>query len=106
VDALHHATGTTEKYSSRLLAPNSTAVEIPFSVADRVIGNRFTEFAFVVLGRPARSAEAVCDCERENHPSLGQALFLANHPDVWKKIQEKTGRVSKILAEHKGDAER
>jgi len=60
----------------------------------------------VVLGRPARSAEAVCDCERESLPSLGQALFLANHPDVWKKIQARDGRIGKILAEHSDDAQR
>jgi hypothetical protein len=106
VDSLHHATGATEKYPSRLLAPGSKALEIPYSTADRQIANRFTEFAFVVLGRPARSAEAVCDCERRSLPSLGQALFLANHPDVWKKIQAKDGRVAKILAEHKTDGER
>ncbi len=106
LDSLHHATGTTEKYSSRLLAPGSKALEIPFSVADRAVGSRFTEFAFVVLGRPARSAEAVCDCERANLPSLGQALFLANHPDVWKKLRARDGRVGKILAAHRDDAER
>jgi hypothetical protein len=106
VDSLHHATGTTEKFSSRLLAPDAKALEVPFSVLDRSIGSRFTEFAFVVLGRPARSAEAVCDCERANLPSLGQALFLANHPDIWKKIQMKGGRISKILAEHKDDGAR
>jgi hypothetical protein len=106
VDALHHATGTTERYPSRLLAPGSKAVEIPFSTADRVIGNRFTEFAFVVLGRPARSAEAVCDCEREDLPSLQQALFLANHPEIRKKIEARDGRIAKILVEHKDDMAR
>ncbi len=54
VDALHQATGTTEKYSSRTMQPGSKALEIPVSVADRAIGSPFTEFAFVVLGRPLR----------------------------------------------------
>jgi hypothetical protein len=101
VDALHHATGTSERYPTRLLPPGTKALEVPVSVADNAIGNRFTEFAFVVLGRPLRSAEAVCDCEREGQPSLGQALFLANHPDVWKKIQAREGRVARLLTAHK-----
>ena len=106
VDALNRATGSTEKYSGRAVAPGSTALEIPFSVADRAVNSAFVEFAFTVLGRPLRSTEAVCDCERESQPSLGQALLLANHPDVWKKIQAKDGRLAKLLSEHKDDDRR
>jgi hypothetical protein len=33
-------------------------------------------------------------------------LFLANHPDVWRKVQAKDGRVARILAAHADDGRR
>ena len=106
VDAVDHATGGDEKYSSPWIAPGAQALEVPCSTMDKAIGNPFVEYAFVVFGRPTRNTESVCDCDRQSRPALVQSLFLANHPEVLKKISDPRGRVAQILREQSDNARR
>jgi hypothetical protein len=106
IDAVDHATGGTETYSSPWVTPGSLAIEVPGSTMDRAIGNAFVEYAFVVFGRPTRNTESVCDCDRDTRPALVQSLFLANHPEVLKKIGDPKGRVAQVLKDQPDDARR
>jgi hypothetical protein len=48
-----------------------------------------------IFGRPDR--EKTCDCERSNEPSVAQALYLINDVEVLGKINDKNGRLPKLL---------
>ena len=54
-------------------------------------------------GRPLRAE--ICDCERDNSPSLPQALYLLNDAEVLTKIHTPTGRLARLLASEKKDRE-
>src|SRR5262249_32221950 len=56
-------------------------------------------FPFKAFGRPNRSAQVQCDCQRDPNPTIVQTLYLANHPKVRDKITAKDGRVTQILKE-------
>jgi hypothetical protein len=105
IDAINHATDSSEKFRSRTMPASARALEVPGTVADG-IGNLFVEHAFTVFGRPMRSAESICDCEREGQPTLEQSLFLANHPETFKKISAPSGRVARIAKEQPENARR
>lgn len=100
VDAIDHATASSEIFRSQHVPAGARALEVPGSVFDGSIGNEFVEYSFAVFGRPSRNPEALCDCERETRPSLLQSLYLANHPEVLKKIADPKGRVAQIVKEH------
>jgi hypothetical protein len=107
LDAINHATGTSEKYGigPSSLIPNGTPVlEVPGRITDGFVTNILVEHAFTVFGKPQRSAETICDCERENLPTLEQALFIANHPEVIKKITDPKNRIAQIIKEHSDPA--
>ncbi len=105
VDALGQATGVPEVFKAGG-APVAKAIEIPGTIADRMVGNPSVELAFTIFGRPTRNAEALCDCDRENRPALVQSLYLANHPDLLKKISSPKGRLTELLKSQSDDARR
>jgi len=105
LDALNHATGSSEKFGATVL-PGARALEVPVSVLDGAVGSKFVEYTFTVFGRPTRNTEALCDCDRETRPALLQSLYLANHPEVLKKIGDPKGRVAQIIKEHADDGRR
>jgi hypothetical protein len=74
-------------------------VEVPFPPR-----NAFVTHVLETYGRPKRNAAVQCDCEREGSASIFQVLTLANHPRVWEKIKEPTGRAAKLAKETKDDA--
>jgi hypothetical protein len=68
-----------------------TTVQVPF-----LPKNTFVAFVLENFGRPRRNAAVQCDCERDGSGSIFQVLTLANHPRMWEKIKEPTGRVAKL----------
>lgn len=103
LDALSHATGTTEDMDMKFhnWPPHWKTVEIPFTPK-----NAFVTFMLTQFGRPERNAAVQCDCERDSNPSVLQVLSFANHPRVRQRIADDKGRVAQILADKKDDAER
>lgn len=106
VDAINHATGSSEVFRSQWVPAGALALEVPGSVFDGAIGNEFVEYSFAVFGRPSRNPESLCDCERETRPSLLQSLYLANHPEVLRKTADPKGRVAQIVKEQAHDGRR
>src|ERR1043165_5441190 len=79
----------------------------PGSLAVEVAGSTSLEqkkatlhYAFHIFGRPLRSPDVQCDCERDATVTVVQALFMANHPSIQAKISAADGRVAKIAKEH------
>ena len=99
LDAVNHATGASEKFGPTVLS-GARALEVPVSVLDGGVGSKFVEYTFTVFGRPTRNTEALCDCDRETRPALLQSLYLANHPEILKKISDPKGRVAQIVKDH------
>ena len=96
LDALNAATGTAEKMDMKYhhWPDEMRAVEVPFPPR-----NAFVSFVLETYGRPKRNAAVQCDCEREGGASVFQVLTLANHPRVWEKVRDPSGRVAKLLKE-------
>jgi Protein of unknown function (DUF1553) len=69
-------------------------------------GGSAAAFALTTFGRPDRDVEVVCDCERDNHATMLQALYLANHPYVRQKVADPQGQLAKIVQQVGGEAER
>jgi len=92
VDAMLMATG-----SARLAAGYVS------SMKDRRIGVQATadltrtEFSLAVFGKPLRTIN--CDCEREQQPSLAQAIFLRNDQDLHAMLDRKDGWLSELTKE-------
>ena len=55
---------------------------------------RRTEYGLAVFGKPLRKVN--CDCEREEDPSLLQAIYLRNDPDVAKMLDRPDGWLKSI----------
>ncbi|MGE3803504.1 MAG: DUF1549 domain-containing protein [Gemmataceae bacterium] len=106
IDAINHATDSSEKFGSPWIPAGARVVEVPGRDIDGLKTNNFVEHAFSVFGKPLRSPESVCDCERENLPTLEQCLFLANHPETLKKIAAPAGRVARIVKACTDDEQR
>ncbi len=101
LDALNTATGTTENLDMKYHHwPDAlTTVEVPYPPR-----NPFVAFVLETYGRPKRNAAVQCDCERDGGASVFQVLALANHPRVWEKLRDPTGRVAKLLKQPGDDA--
>lgn len=97
VDALNQATAGSETYPPELYLPvGARALE----VAGGTGGERTRaslHYAFSIFGRPMRSPEAQCDCERDSKPTIVQTLFLANNLAVQQKIAAPQGRIASII---------
>ena len=48
-----------------------------------------TEFSLAVFGKPLRTVN--CDCEREQEPSLAQAIFVRNDQDLYTMLDRRDG---------------
>ncbi len=91
VDAMLMATGHSK--SSAVYATNT---------ANRRIGVQATadlsrtEFSLAVFGKPLRNIN--CDCEREQQPSLAQAIFVRNDQDLHAMLDRKEGWLAELAA--------
>jgi len=94
LDALNSATGTREEMDMKYhhWPESMKAVQVPFMPR-----NAFVAFVLETYGRPQRNSAVQCDCERDGSGSIFQVLTLANHPRVWEKIKEPTGRVATLV---------
>src|SRR5262249_29432028 len=95
-DMLDSALGHRQNFGPDV-PPGARAVE----VAPNRVRDDYLARVFRLFGRPERTA--VCDCERSAEPALPQTLFLMTDPVLLQKIRE--GRLKKLLAEKKTDAE-
>jgi hypothetical protein len=103
LDSLDQVTGTREKHDMQYYhwPSDLKAVELPYKST-----NGFVTFMLEQLGRPARNSSVQCDCARQGDASMLQVLSLANHPRVWQKIAEPTGRVAEIMKQKSEPRER
>lgn len=105
VDAVNDATGSQEEFPKQLyLAEKSRAIEVA-GVTSREDQEAALSYAFKIFGRPLRSGDVQCDCERDTNTTIVQTLYLANHPRVRDKIYSETGSVAKLL-QAEADADR
>jgi hypothetical protein len=93
LDAISSATGSPEKFPQFPLG--TTAAELP----DGEYKHPFLE----AFGRPARAM--ACECERDTDTNFSQALQLVGGKTVQDKLRSDTGRVAKLIAAKKTDAE-
>ena len=100
---MNAATGTAEKMDMKYhhWPDDMKTVEVPFAPR-----NEFVTFVLENFGRPKRNAAVQCDCERDGGASVFQVLTLANHPRIWEKIKEPSGRAAKLLKDTPDDAKR
>lgn len=99
VDAVNQATLGKETFPPELFVPaKALAVEVAGSTGGEQ-KKASLHYAFHIFGRPLRSPEVQCDCERDATVTVVQALFLANHPTIQAKIASPDGRVAKIAKE-------
>ncbi|QDU92478.1 DUF1553 domain-containing protein [Lignipirellula cremea] len=106
VDAVNQATGSAETYPARLYLPDGAkAIEVA-GVTQHQNDEASLSYAFKIFGRPLRSTEVQCDCERDTQTTIVQTLYLANHPGVSAKIYHEQGRVAKILEATASDPQR
>jgi hypothetical protein len=103
LDVLSTATGTTENMDMKFNHwPNPIkAVQVPY-----LPKNTFVTHVLDNFGRPQRNGAVQCDCERDGSGSIFQVLTIANHPRVWEKIKDPTGRVAKLLKESTDDTQK
>jgi hypothetical protein len=93
LDAIDAVTGTPTRF--RKLPLGTRAIDLPDS--------RYDNYLLAVFGKPLR--EGVCECERATDPNLAQALHTLNNETIMAKIAHPQGRVAKLLAAKKSDAE-
>lgn len=106
VDAVNDATGAHETFPAKLYMPaDSRAIEVA-SVTRSEDKDATLAYAFKIFGRPERSLDIQCDCERDANATIVQTLYLANHPRVRDKIYSESGRVAQILKDHSENVKR
>ena len=93
LDALCDVTAVPEKFAG--LPLGTRAIQLP----DGEVNHPFLK----TFGQPAR--ELACECERESDSNLAQALQLINGPTINDKLRNPNNRLSKLLAEKKGERE-
>jgi len=93
LDAIASVTGVANRLPG-LPAGSSASAIVPAQS-----GIRFLD----VFGRPRR--ETACTCERQQEPTLGQALHLLNGDTVATKLADRSGRLQRALAKGVGDGE-
>src|SRR5262249_45255292 len=93
LDAINQAAGTEEKFEG--LPAGTRAIALP----DPAVVSTFLD----TFGRPKRTS--TCECERGSRPDLGQVLRLANGESIHEKVTAAQGRVARLLAVKKSDAE-
>jgi hypothetical protein len=93
LDAICQTTGVTEKFNGWPEGVRSI----------QVWDNRMPSYFFRIFGRPVRAT--VCECERSNEPSISQALYLLNSPEVNAKLSHRHGLARKLAESPKSAAE-
>lgn len=86
LDAISRATGVPERFNG--WPEGYRAVDM--------WDNRMPSYFFEIFGRPKRLS--VCACERGTEPSIAQALYLMNSPEVAAKISHRRG-LARTLAD-------
>jgi hypothetical protein len=69
--------------AKRQIGPNVAA----FGLGENFAGRNVPDYALSIFGKPAR--EANCDCERAVAPTLLQALYMRNDPEVLARLESK-----------------
>jgi hypothetical protein len=93
LDAIDAVTGVPTRFTK--LPLGTRAIDLPDS--------RYDNYLLTVFGKPLR--EGVCECERASDPNLAQALHTLNSETIMAKVSSPQGRVAKLLAAKKSDAE-
>jgi hypothetical protein len=107
VDAVNHATAGGETYPPELYLPNrARAMEVAGGTNGSANTAASLQYAFHIFGRPLRSSDVQCDCERSTSATVVQTLYLANHPRVQAKIAAPEGRVAQIVKAIDDDGKR
>jgi len=106
LDAVNQATGGAESFPPRLFLPAGTRAMEVAGVTGAEDQRASLAYAFQIFGRPVRNGMVQCDCERDPSPTIVQALYMANHPQLREKIASPTGRVAQIVKDHTDDAKR
>ena len=91
LDAIDRVCGTQERFTGVPLG--TRAIELP--------DPNFSSYFLDTLGRPQRIVS--CECERTAEPNLAQVLQLANGDLVQRKLTDKEGRISKLIANKSTD---
>jgi len=60
-----------------------------------------TEFSLAIFGKPLRNIN--CDCEREQQPSLAQAIFIRNDQDLHAMLDRNDGWLAEVGREKNAD---
>jgi hypothetical protein len=93
LDAVVQVTGVPEKFPGVPLG--TRAAQLP----DTAVPSYFLD----LFGRPPR--QVACTCERDMAPNLAQTLHVMNDESMHAKIRSSAGRLTKLLAAGKTDAE-
>ena len=93
LDAICQTTGVPEKFNGWPEGVRSI----------QVWDNRMPSYFFRIFGRPVRAT--VCECERSNEPSISQALYLLNSPEVNAKLGHRRGLARQWALSAKSNAE-
>lgn len=92
-DAVHQATGS---------KPRLPDQPVGLAAAELVDSSVETRDGFLDLfGRPAR--ESVCECERDNSVSLGQALNLVNGPTIAEAVRDPDNAIAGLVLHEQDD---
>lgn len=94
LDAINTVTDMPERFNG--LPKGFRAVQLP----DEGFGSYFLD----VFGRPKR--ESVCECERSAEANLSQSLHLLNSGEIQGKLGGNEGRVARLVADSRPDAEK
>lgn len=93
LDAICQVTGVPEKFNGWPEGVRSI----------EVWDNRMPSYFFRIFGRPVRAT--VCECERSNEPSISQALFLLNSPELNAKLRHRQGLARKLADSTRSNTE-
>lgn len=93
LDAISAATGVPAVFEG--FPPGTRAIEL----AEGAVEHPFLQ----AFSKPVR--DVICECAREDEPSLNQVLHLVNNPEILGDIASNNSRVSRWVAEGLTDAE-
>jgi hypothetical protein len=103
LDAMTIATATSDMQhgfaddvAQREIGPNVAA----FGLADAFAGRNIPDYAMTIFGKAPR--ETNCDCERTTAPTLLQALYTRNDPDMLGRVEGNSGKRPAWIAELRG----
>lgn len=93
LDAISAATGVPASFQG--FPPGTRAIELAEGAVDHPFLQAFS--------KPVR--DVICECAREDEPSLNQVLHLVNNPKILGDIASDKSRVSRWVASDMSDAE-